>query len=50
METWEHRTILEGNKGTREQRPPPPRRTLKVVLLAKALFNSDIAFKMAFKQ
>ena len=49
METWEHRTILEGNKGTKT--PPPPRgRTLKVVLLAKALFNSDIAFKMAFKQ
>ena len=48
METWEHRTILEGNKGTKT--PPPRGRTLKVVLLAKALFNSDIAFKMAFKQ
>ena len=47
METWEHRTILEGNKGTKT---PPPGRTLKVVLLAKALFNSDIAFKMALKQ
>ena len=24
MGTWEHRAILEGNKGTREQGPPPP--------------------------
>ena len=48
---WKRGNIGQFWKGTREQRPPPPPgRTLKVVLLAKALFNSDIAFKMAFKQ
>ena len=25
MGTWEHRAIFEGNKGTREQGPPPGR-------------------------
>ena len=33
--TWEHRAILEGNKGTRT---PPPRETLVVVKGAKSRF------------